>query len=269
MSAGKMLIPTDFSDAAKNAAAYGMLLAAMKGMDVLFLHAGAQEDDEELKRLNEEVQRVSSAAAALPIHFKSVEKQFSSQLLAEVVEAEGISMVVMGTRGAEESLSKKLLGTNTRKIIETCLCPVLAIPTNCTFNGINEVAYATDLGDLENELKQVVDFTRSFNASIIVFHITPVFPDLANEEHIDVQVKVNGLMNKFNYPLISLFVQEMEEDNQVREGMEEFLKNHATDILMLFHNRNGLLEKYFSYDHVSEALASSKIPVMVFPKSSS
>jgi nucleotide-binding universal stress UspA family protein len=262
----RILVPTDFSDCARNAGSYAMLLASSLGAEVVFYHAGEDSDNKQLHRLREETTRLSSAASALPVKFEAVEAKFSAETVREALNRHQAALIVMGSRGEGANLSRKLLGSATRKVIEDGACPVVVVPAGCAWSGITTIAYASDLISIEDELPQVVSFAARFNANVIVFHVTPVFPDLIKESVIDTQVKVNALINQLDYPFISFCLQEMSEDNQVREGMQEFLLSHTADMLVLFHNRNGLFEKYLSFDHVSEALDRPDVPVMVFPK---
>ncbi len=54
-----------------------------------------------------------------------------------------IDIVVMGTHGAS-GITELILGSNTASVIEKAPVPVLAIPANAVYTGINNVVYAYD-----------------------------------------------------------------------------------------------------------------------------
>lgn len=66
---------------------------------------------------------------------------------------------------------KKIFGTNTSNLILQSEVPVIAVPNTYRHNKIKSVLYATDLSDLEKEMKKVVEFANPMGAEVELLHL--------------------------------------------------------------------------------------------------
>ena len=80
-------------------------------------------------------------------------------------------MIVMGATGTSK-LSRLLIGSTTAAVIRDADCPVLCIPKEAKFNGINRIAFATDLQeDNLASAMTVTPFAAKFGAELSFIYV--------------------------------------------------------------------------------------------------
>jgi nucleotide-binding universal stress UspA family protein len=137
---GRILIPTDFSQASRESADWGLALAEMTGAEPVLLHVIARwnnrhgiDQEELLAMASEELERWKAAApriAGRPV--------FATRAIVADNPAGGImafarehscDLVVLSATGVS-AVRAILLGSNTRKVVRRSPCPVFVIPTS-------------------------------------------------------------------------------------------------------------------------------------------
>lgn len=137
----RILVPTDFSESARHALAYGMSFATEYGAELLLLHvveaipAGYASElfpvpmaevfqqvssyaRSELARLSAEVAGKGIAVRELVVQGKP------SAEIVRVAREESVDMIVLGTQG-KGMLDKALFGSTTDRVVRKAPCPVL------------------------------------------------------------------------------------------------------------------------------------------------
>lgn len=193
----KILVPTDFSTEAENAADAARILASKFDAEILFLHtieissaeainaSGAPSNfdsvtdamfiHESIKSAKSEMERLTDVT-----RFKGIKVSQEIKLgspfthIYDAVDNDGVDFIVMGTKGAS-GLSEVLIGSNTEKVVRRSKCPVLSVKEAVLENTFDNIVYATEMGDHEAKVVDVIqDFQRAFNARVhIVWINTP------------------------------------------------------------------------------------------------
>jgi nucleotide-binding universal stress UspA family protein len=139
-----ILCPTDFSPTANKAFQAAVAIARSLDAKLHVLHIqetytrGYPEDEETvwvLKRIKSMMRNrakkyfegVLKRASRLDVYCRVAEDPFTSRGIARYAKRAKIDLIVMGTRG-ESNLPKKILGSNTERLVWLSPCPVLAIP---------------------------------------------------------------------------------------------------------------------------------------------
>lgn len=146
----KILIPTDFSENAARAIAYASALFADRRC--LFILVHIQKPTENEVDYASKVENVSQQIEKCKKVFTNPNHHVDSLLstgrfiesIRKIVEAQEIDLIVMGTKGTNNS-TKMPIGTNTRNIITKVQCPVLVVPNKSKYGPIKEVVFPTDL----------------------------------------------------------------------------------------------------------------------------
>jgi nucleotide-binding universal stress UspA family protein len=261
----KILVPTDFSEIAKNAENYALALTKSSTMEILLFHAGMGKGNEELNTIRAESNQASAAAWAIKARIIS-DKKFTAENINEVIHENEIDMVVMGTVGEDADISKKIMGSNAAMVVDNVDVPVLLVPPGAIFSGYNRIAYASELWSIDEEFPKVIEFARLFSANIEIFHVGPVFPDLGDVEKIDMKQKLTELKQKFGYNAINYSEEITDGDNQIKKGIEHFMGHSQADLLVMFHNKRSMFDKLFSGSNSTGTVAHLKKPLLVFPK---
>lgn len=132
----RILVPTDFSDAAENALRYAIDLARKVGAEIHVVHAwqlsayaapssdlarGLERDF--ARDLDSQVQRFGGHGVKLERHLRLGVPYVE---IVEAARAVGADLIVMGTTG-KTGLEHFLLGSVAERIVRTATCPVLTV----------------------------------------------------------------------------------------------------------------------------------------------
>jgi nucleotide-binding universal stress UspA family protein len=282
-----ILVPTDFSPAADNAARYALHLA--KGMQAGIKLCNAflvpletptasqvvwpledytsvkYETTEELKifaqKLMEQETVFGDTNAYHPVVEYLSEVGSVADVVADIVEEEKLPLVVMGMSGAG-LVSRFVLGSSSRKMIEKARFPVLLVPPKFVFNGIKKIAFATDLSKADIDvINSISGLARSFNAEILIAHITDETYDKQEHQH-KMDAFLSDITGKIDYPKIYYrHIKSMDVDH----GLDWLTEHGQIDILAMVHRQHSIVDRIFVGSHTQKLARHIKLPLLVFP----
>ena len=181
----KILFPTDFSPAAHNAFQYAIALGKETGAKIelihvykvpftgtdLYLDLSQQRELRVQKQMQKEQQLADFCKQYNFTNFGD-KLVFSGLFIdQEIIDRSkrGCDLVIMGTKGERNALDK-LMGSVTTRLMMNAGCPVLAIPENAKYKGIEEIIYATTFSSKDKHfLEELTNFGSTFNARIHFF----------------------------------------------------------------------------------------------------
>ena len=271
-----ILIPTDFSDMADNAALYAVKLARDINANLLLCHAftvpitqpiAAQvilpliDYDFMKKEANLQLQRLAKKLSQFIISASDADSyrpeiSYRSEagtvlaVLNDLVTEKSVSLVVMA------------MNNNSHKMINNASFPVLFVPHNFQYNEIKKIAFATDLSESNvNVINSLSGLASYYYAEILLAHI---FDDKINhQEH---QKRLSAFLNditcKINYPKI--YYRQINREN-IDDGLEWLMVHGLIDMLAMVHHHDSFMEKIFTSSHTQNIARHIEIPLLVFP----
>lgn len=279
-----ILVLTDFSTLAENAAVYAVKFAQeIKANLVLFNAYGASEtnnisaqgivwstdfaelqkrSEEDLKALKSKLEAVLDAETTSEFRPKigtHCEFGVLAELVEEIILKKSIGLIVMGGQHIN-NFSRLFLGSDTHDLLDKVICPVFIIPEEASYHRLEKITYATDLKSTDKPLiSSVAALGRIFSAGITVTHIEPdpqpekqaKIKDLAKEitQHIGYQDIQFNLVNSKNITQALCAVSDADH----------------TDVLVLMHKKYHFPESIF-HTSISKTMAKScPIPLLVYP----
>lgn len=193
----KILIPTDFSNEARNAAELARSLATKFSAQLVFLHSievtssesinasGAPSNfdsfadsmlvHESIKRANEEMKILIGESTERGIEVSQIIKIGSPfSHIYDAIEEDNVDFIVMGTKGAS-GLSEVLIGSNTEKVVRRSKCPVLSVKGEANESVFDSIVYATNMGENQDKVVAALkEIQQAYNSKInIVWINTP------------------------------------------------------------------------------------------------
>lgn len=269
-----ILVPTDFSQLSKSALKYAIKISNKLEGNVTVLHVMTMTRAlrismvEKIKSLDHDV--VDAADAALEKMIRTLSEQYKSStpIRYEVVrgayfpstllrEARRLrsGLIVMGTRGAS-GLTRAVLGSNTNSVIEVSHVPVLAVPEKADFRGFRNVIYASDLRNLEVELRILILYIEKFGSTIHLIHIVPP------GKQVDViEAKIQSVLNGFSYKNIITLVL---VDNDIDSALDQYVEVSKADALAMFTHELSFFEKVFDRSMTRKMAFHSRVPLLAF-----
>lgn len=283
-----ILVPTDFSQPAHNAARYALNLAKGLHANVELCHAMLVPAEAPLaaqvawpledylsvkKRTDEELKILAKSLTAednLPtadepqhpsISYKS-EVGGVREIVRNVVDEHQVNLVVMGMSGAG-NLTKFFLGSNSLDMINKTTFPILLVPYNAAFKGIKKIAFATDLSEEDIDIiNSIAGLARQFDAEILITHVTNKKMDqLKHQKKIDAFLE--EVTAKINYHKI--YYRNI-KDKEVNMGLTWLSQNAHIDMLVMVHRQRNFLNSLFNSSHTQRLARHIHIPLLVYPE---
>lgn len=181
-----------------------------------------------------------------------------SNEVARTVEAEAIELIVMGTQGATGA-KEILFGTNTVHIIKNAKCPVLAIPSNVTYEPPKQILFPTDYE---------VDFDKnklSILSKIVTHHVSNI-----NVMHVFTGYELTEEQQKHKKKLDSLLSKKAVfhdvESNELIAAINDFQLRQRINLLVMVQNKHSFFERLFIDPVIKKIGFHVTIPFLVIPQ---
>lgn len=265
-----ILVATDFSPAATNAANYAAEMALAINADVFLLHvyqippgyfevsiAVNLEDirigaEKQLNDLKEQLSKKTNNK----LHISTEVRMGTFFVeLKNVCESVTPYTVVMGSQGT--TAAKHLLfGRNTVYAMKHLVWPLITVPDGVIFSSIKKMGLACDFERVADtipvdEIKMLLD---DFKAELHILNTgsTKEFkPGLISESRL-LQEMLGAL--KPNYHFIT--------NENTDLGIIDFAEKNHIDLLIVFPKRHSLVDKIFHKSHTRQLVLHSYVPVM-------
>jgi len=273
----QILFPTDFSETSRNAFEYALDMAAHIGARVLMFHsyyeaptaAGVAPPDF-LKKLRAEKEekalagfrdyeaeaqaRTSGEVEVVPL----LESGRALDQILSVSKEEKVDMIVMGTKGSA-SVSEKIFGSLTTRVIQEADCPVLAVPEGVSFQPIRHILYASNFEESDfSILDQLLDYADLFGAQLSCAHI------YAGEDY----------WSRLDRGFFERLYQLERERDQLRfftfnyrdvvAGLNRFIATNKVDLLAMMTHKRDPLHQALGESITREMTLMTEVPLLAF-----
>ncbi|MCB0756428.1 MAG: universal stress protein, partial [Flavobacteriales bacterium] len=181
------------------------------------------------------------------------------EILDSYAEKHDVDMIVMGTKG-ETVVKNRIFGSVASGVLEHVSCPTLFVPANAELNQPQNIAFATDLTNIDEEIQELIAFAQFFNATINVVH---VYPDLIDPSTFDEESTKLELIAKTSYPNIT-FNAVMDDD--IIAGLDTYVESDRPDLIAMFTYKSGVLEYLFNESQTEKMAMHSHTPLLIMRK---
>ncbi|MBK1439451.1 universal stress protein [Parapedobacter sp. ISTM3] len=271
-----IIIATDFSESATNAALYAAYLSGPLRVHTIILYhsydSAPQATEIPLPESKDAALAHESSLTALEATEAKMQPFISKHTSVEIIANElpivvgiqrllderRVGLVVTGITG-KSNLEKFLIGSNTIAIADACTAPVLVVPEQVEFKPIAKAVFACDLDKVDDTmpvgtLAQLAD-TLAFK--LLVLNI--VKPEAGFDPGIiPEQYKLHGLLDRLNpeYHYV--------EYNDVVEGIMNFAETQQADLVMTVPKRYGFFDNLFHKSVTKKLAHHTRLPLLIF-----
>jgi nucleotide-binding universal stress UspA family protein len=267
-----ILVPVDFSKEASNAAHYAAELAKQTGAQITLFYvfhlpipiseAPYPIDFRRLEKENTDL--LTGLAKELERKHHLIAKHLSAPGFAvdEILDLASTSrydLIVMGTRGNGSSINQ-LLGSTSTALLKRSPIPVMAIPATATFKAPVNIVMACDFHQVNNPaiFGTLSSLCKRFHGQVSLLNI--VAPGELPEkkkavEGIKLERYLEGIKHEFCF----------QEDEHVEMGVDTFLQNHPSDLLVIVPHQHTFLDRLFFKAHTKKLMLHTTIPVLALP----
>jgi len=270
-----ILIPTDFSKNSGNAIQYAMELNKKIQAKAILFHSyvvpmlagevpALMPGDDELKdeartTLNKEQLRLASAYPGMHIE-TLLSPGYAEDEIVQVSTSTSADLVVMGTQGAS-GLREVLIGSITAAVMEDTKCPVLAIPENAAYHGLSKIVFATNYADNDFEnIENVIELARKFNAEVILLHISSGKLDTAYE-YAAIETFKERIKQDSNYEHVSF---KLLESRDIIHGLNFYLEEIKADMIAMSMHHRTFFQSIFNKSKTKQMAFHSNVPLLAF-----
>ena len=270
-----ILVPTDFSANAYNAATYAIALAAdIKATEVILYNAYqpyVSEDPELSLPLQTDVEAFKQISADALVKMKAVlEKELPpsiqlkikseyNMVTAGIVDAAkdlNAGFIVMGISGTESKLEEAIIGSNAVDVSRHSEVPVIVVPAKAKYVQFRKILLAVDFKKSAETtpvaaIKNLLDVTK---AQLDILHV-----EAGTNTDIDLDTEKNIVENLFqNYNPQYHFLQ----SKVFTDAINQFALENKSDLIIVIPKKHGLFEGIFKRSHTKALVFHSDIPIM-------
>jgi nucleotide-binding universal stress UspA family protein len=274
----KILVTTDFSAHSKAGIRFAIQLSTQMEVELIFFHcfsalipttihrerieeAIRKETDVHLKKLEKFVESIYRSMEVTPgIHGFSVAEGFDPErAILDYARENDFQYICISTRGAGSL--KKIIGTNTSNIIVKSAVPVLAIPHTYRLRPIKKILYASDLENLEVEMKQVSALADALEVKTDLAHF--YYPGQISLD----RDTLAAMWRKKHKSLDQVYFSQFNLDKSFAKQLDLLMHKAKPSLAVFFtHTKKTWFDKLFG-SSVSESFSYvAKTPILVFRK---
>jgi nucleotide-binding universal stress UspA family protein len=274
----KILVTTDLSNNSKAGVRFAISLASQGHFDLTFLHVYSTlvptgwSNSKKISYQNE-VSNKTQLTLETFVDRMYKKMNFTNKKIKCVIESSGLTdpaiieyasrnqfdFICCSTRGAGKF--ERFFGTNTANLILNSKVPVIAIPHNHRTKTIKNILYASDVVNLQLELKKVITLAKLLNAKVELLHfLNPL--ESVDSGNIKTSVK------KFTKYKVQMSIKTRDPINTLIADIEDAIKSTKPSLLIMFTDLNrSIFQRIFLSGKAAEYAYNPKVPLLVFNKS--
>lgn len=264
-----ILVATDFSNGAENAARYARHLARKKGVKLTYLHiltlpivdpmvsSGLvsstvdelkADAEEKLKALCHKDQEEGLDSAYI-VSFEDI--------ITALDELPENDLLVIGKTGHRTFLDR-LIGSTAQNLINEVKQPLLVIPEAYSGDPLQKMCYASRMEFNEkHHIAVALDWSALSSEDLVIAHILEDFPlDINSNEQYRASIDKDFGRKGYTYKNFSA--------EAYKEGIAEFIEKEGISCLFVTTRKRGFLEGIIDPSQTKGFINAAKIPVMVF-----
>ena len=270
-----IIVPTDFSATAYNAARYALELAGQLGTTRILLYnayelivpipdlptsmpvvdpAELQESSlKGLEKMKEDLDAFVPAGAVLDIR---AENNLLAANIDDIAKEEMADVIIMGITGGGQ-MEEILIGSNTIDVVKHTSFPVIIVPGAVKFKPVNKILFACDFKKIGTNtpiapLKKLLDI---FQAELHVLNIDREGKGLGADIPLE-SLLLDTLLTGY-HPVYHF----IDHDNIV-EGIMDFADKIEADLILTIPRKHGLFEGLFRRSRTAKLAFHTHIPML-------
>ncbi len=273
-----ILVPTDFSDASRNAAIYAAEFAKIMHCEVVLFHTylvpiviasdmptTIMMDPEVLKQETIELLKKEAEAVGEITGSKLAYEVIEGDPVSEIIEIERNEKPDLIIMGINESgpLSEYIIGSIATDVIRQSLTPVMVIPIQAKFKQFKKIVFATDYS-LETDthlLEPIKEFCRIFYSKLFIINVVKELELIGVEKEVS-RMRIQNFFEDLEHKHYYL------EDNDIIHGLNNFIDDYSIDIIAMLPHRHNLFSRIFKEGSTKKMAFHTHIPLLTMPSRS-
>lgn len=254
----QIIVPLDFSETSFNAANYAAdMYANRNDITITLYHFYESEIDLVPAQIfmKSLIERLGEKYVYIETYVETGDN-FVDQLSA-FAKAKNASQIIMGLTG-KTPLEQRFSGTNTLKMVEADVCPVLIIPNEVRYQKIKNVLIASEMKLKEETpaLLCIKQFLKDTKPAVHILNVDSSHYIAITPEFKESRDKMAEMLAEFNpeFYFMRLF--------DFHESINMFSKDKNIDLIIIAPKQRNFFERIFKTQHTKTLIYQSTIPVL-------
>jgi nucleotide-binding universal stress UspA family protein len=253
-----VIVPVDFSETSLHAARYAtQLLNGHQDVNMILHHVydKASHATEVSQRL-EELKTALSDKGNVNTEILAEEGDFISEL-EKLARHRQADLIIMGITG-RSAIGQTFIGSNTLKMVEKKVCPVLIVPPDSQYQEVKNVLLTSDFKNVQSSTPSVPikKILKTFRPSFHIMNVDSEHYVALTEAYQAERNKLKEMFSEFNPEFYFLGLQ------NVDEAISQFAHDKNVDLIIMIHKDQTILSRLFVKSHTKQLIYHSSVPVL-------
>ncbi|HEY6503403.1 MAG TPA: universal stress protein [Chitinophagaceae bacterium] len=255
-----IIIPVDFSETSLNAARYAAAMLSGKPATRVILY-NMFSNEEESESVGQYLENLKKELLQKGVN-NNIEcvKEYGEDLidsLGRLAYQKSAELILMGISEKEE-WKQVFTRSNTIKMAEQNVCPVMIIPPDAKYSGIKNIALTSDFKDVEasTPVLAIKTVLEMFKASLHIVNVSNEHYVSLTEEYLAEKAKMQKMFAEFKPEFYFIGM------NDFYDAVEQFTKDRNIDLLVVIPKNHSFVENLFSTSHTKKLAYHSSVPLL-------
>lgn len=255
----RIIIPIDFSETSLNAARYtAQMLAGKEDCTAILYNNYESPDDLDIcMNYQQSLKREFINAGVKNVE---CEREMGGDLIENIsrmAHTIRATLIIMGITG-KSAIRQAMFGSNTLKLIDGNLYPVMIIPPDAVFKGIRNVALASDLKNVQDVTPDTLisSVLEILDPKLHVIHVSrEAYQSLPPEQNRE-KDRLTKMFKRFS-PEFHFIVK-----HDFFDALDHFVKEMSVDMIITIPRHQSNATSIFKTTHTKRLAYHSHIPIL-------
>lgn len=255
-----VIVPVDFSETSLNAARYAaQLLAGHYGVTMVLYHSYTKASEAE----NVSAELEAFKAKLMKDHIVKMEVLAHEESdfvdgLEKAARHRRADLVIMGITG-KSALAQVFFGSNTLKMAERKVCPVLIIPEEAEYKPLKNVMLTSDFKNTLNTTPSVPikDFLDVFSPQLHIVNVNKDHYISLTEDYEQEKQELKKMFADYNPEFYFMRLYDVDE------AINLFAESRNIDLIIAIQKNHSFIGKLLSSSRTKTLSYHSKLPILV------
>lgn len=277
----KILVGVDFSVNSRKTIRFAFQLALQTKAEIIFFHMVnmitpgsdvawnyayyTQFQDYDIQQYKNQLEKLVKSVTThkLPLKVKySCDCQMGNNVDEQIIsyaKKHNIDFICVGARGTNTIV--KLFGNVAMDLIFNSPIPVFIIPKNYRLKVLSDICYASDMENIEIEIKKVLKLSKSLSATVKVLHLDYEINLLKKHEKLAlIAQKYETKEVKFHYKIMNSLY-------PLNDNLSRIIRLFKPNLVVLFTEQNRKwFDRLLDKSQSAELSFITKTPLLVYRK---
>lgn len=255
-----VIVPVDFSETSLHAAKFAaQLLAGHYGVNMVLYHSYSKAS--EADKINEDLEKLRAELMQdniVKIEVLAFEDDDFVDGLEKTARHRNADLIIMGITG-KSAIAQVLFGSNTLKMAERKVCPVLIVPESAAFKPVKNVMLTSDFKNTFDTtpsapIKKFLDLVK---AQLHIVNVDSEHYISLTEEYEKEKQDLKQLFADYNpeFYFMRLF--------DIDEAINLFAESRNIDMIIAIQKNHSFIAKLLSTSRTKALAFHSKLPIMI------